>query len=34
VVAEPLENAAERLGIERSHLYRKLKSYGITPPKQ
>jgi two-component system nitrogen regulation response regulator NtrX len=24
---------AERLGIERSHLYRKLKAYGITPPK-
>jgi len=24
---------AERLGIERSHLYRKLKSYGIAPPK-
>jgi two-component system, NtrC family, nitrogen regulation response regulator NtrX len=24
---------AEKLGIERSHLYRKLKSYGITPPK-
>jgi two-component system, NtrC family, nitrogen regulation response regulator NtrX len=25
---------AERLGIERSHLYRKLKAYGITPPKR
>jgi two-component system nitrogen regulation response regulator NtrX len=24
---------AEKLGIERSHLYRKLKAYGITPPK-
>ena len=24
--------AAEKLGIERSHLYRKLKAYGITPP--
>ena len=24
---------AEKLGIERSHLYRKLKRYGITPPK-
>jgi two-component system nitrogen regulation response regulator NtrX len=24
---------AEKLGIERSHLYRKLKGYGITPPK-
>ena len=24
---------AEKLGIERSHLYRKLKSYGITPSK-
>ena len=24
---------AEKLGLERSHLYRKLKSYGITPPK-
>jgi two-component system nitrogen regulation response regulator NtrX len=25
--------ASERLGIERSHLYRKLRAYGITPPK-
>jgi two-component system nitrogen regulation response regulator NtrX len=25
---------AERLGIERSHLYRKLKAYGINPPKR
>jgi two-component system, NtrC family, nitrogen regulation response regulator NtrX len=24
---------ADTLGIERSHLYRKLKAYGITPPK-
>ncbi|MBI3826793.1 MAG: sigma-54-dependent Fis family transcriptional regulator [Candidatus Rokubacteria bacterium] len=24
---------AERLGIERSHLYRKIKAYGITPPR-
>jgi two-component system, NtrC family, nitrogen regulation response regulator NtrX len=24
---------AERLGIERSHLYRKIKAYGIIPPK-
>jgi two-component system, NtrC family, nitrogen regulation response regulator NtrX len=24
---------AEKLGIERSHLYRKLKTYGLTPPK-
>jgi two-component system nitrogen regulation response regulator NtrX len=24
---------SERLGIERSHLYRKIKAYGITPPK-
>jgi two-component system nitrogen regulation response regulator NtrX len=23
---------AERLGIERSHLYRKIRAYGITPP--
>jgi two-component system, NtrC family, nitrogen regulation response regulator NtrX len=28
-----MTRAAERLGIERSHLYRKLKIYGITPPK-
>ena len=28
-----MTRTAERLGIERSHLYRKLKSYGITPPK-
>jgi DNA-binding NtrC family response regulator len=26
--------AAERLGIERSHLYRKLKAYSINPPKR
>ena len=25
---------AERLGIERSHLYRKLKAYNINPPKR
>ena len=25
--------ASERLGIERSHLYRKIKAYGIAPPK-
>ena len=24
---------ADRLGIERSHLYRKIKAYSITPPK-
>ncbi len=28
-----MTRTAERLGIERSHLYRKLKIYGITPPK-
>ncbi|HXH84048.1 MAG TPA: sigma-54 dependent transcriptional regulator [Candidatus Tectomicrobia bacterium] len=28
-----MTRTAERLGIERSHLYRKLKAYGITPPK-
>src|SRR5262249_49757348 len=28
-----MTRAAERLGIERSHLYRKLKIYGIVPPK-
>jgi two-component system nitrogen regulation response regulator NtrX len=28
-----MTRTAERLGIERSHLYRKIKSYGITPPK-
>jgi two-component system nitrogen regulation response regulator NtrX len=28
-----MTRAAERLGIERSHLYRKLKAYGITPPR-
>ena len=28
-----MTRTAERLGIERSHLYRKLKGYGITPPK-
>ena len=28
-----MTRTSERLGIERSHLYRKLKAYGITPPK-
>ena len=28
-----MTRTAEKLGIERSHLYRKLKVYGITPPK-
>ncbi|MBI3028502.1 MAG: sigma-54-dependent Fis family transcriptional regulator [Candidatus Rokubacteria bacterium] len=28
-----MTRTSERLGIERSHLYRKLKGYGITPPK-
>jgi two-component system nitrogen regulation response regulator NtrX len=28
-----MTRTAERLGIERSHLYRKIKSYGITPGK-
>jgi two-component system nitrogen regulation response regulator NtrX len=28
-----MTRTAERLGIERSHLYRKLKAYGITTPK-
>jgi two-component system, NtrC family, nitrogen regulation response regulator NtrX len=28
-----MTRTAERLGIERSHLYRKLKAYGITPPR-
>jgi two-component system, NtrC family, nitrogen regulation response regulator NtrX len=28
-----MTRTAERLGIERSHLYRKIKGYGITPPK-
>ena len=28
-----MTSTAERLGIERSHLYRKLKAYGITAPK-
>jgi two-component system nitrogen regulation response regulator NtrX len=28
-----MTRTAERLGIERSHLYRKIKSYGITPPR-
>ncbi|MGH7390819.1 MAG: sigma-54-dependent transcriptional regulator [Candidatus Rokuibacteriota bacterium] len=28
-----MTRTAERLGIERSHLYRKIKAYGITPPK-
>jgi two-component system nitrogen regulation response regulator NtrX len=29
-----MTRTAERLGIERSHLYRKIKAYGIVPPKQ
>jgi two-component system nitrogen regulation response regulator NtrX len=28
-----MTRTADRLGIERSHLYRKIKAYGITPPK-
>ena len=28
-----MTRTAERLGIERSHLYRKIRTYGITPPK-
>ena len=28
-----MTRTADRLGIERSHLYRKLKAYGIAPPK-
>jgi two-component system nitrogen regulation response regulator NtrX len=28
-----MTRTAERLGIERSHLYRKIKAHGITPPK-
>ena len=28
-----MTKTAQKLGIERSHLYRKLKAYGITPPK-
>jgi two-component system nitrogen regulation response regulator NtrX len=28
-----MTRTAEKLGIERSHLYRKLKTYSITPPK-
>jgi two-component system nitrogen regulation response regulator NtrX len=28
-----ITRTAERLGIERSHLYRKLKAYGIAAPK-
>src|SRR6266850_8351620 len=28
-----MTRTAERLGIERSHLYRKIKTYGISPPK-
>jgi two-component system nitrogen regulation response regulator NtrX len=28
-----MTRTATRLGIERSHLYRKIKAYGITPPK-
>ena len=29
-----MTRTAERLGIERSHLYRKLKAYGITQPRR
>jgi two-component system nitrogen regulation response regulator NtrX len=28
-----MTRTAEKLGIERSHLYRKLKAYDIVPPK-
>jgi two-component system nitrogen regulation response regulator NtrX len=28
-----MTRTAERLGIERSHLYRKIRAYGIAPPK-
>ena len=28
-----MTRTADKLGIERSHLYRKLKTYGLTPPK-
>jgi two-component system, NtrC family, nitrogen regulation response regulator NtrX len=28
-----MTRTAERLGIERSHLYRKIRAYGINPPK-
>src|SRR5438876_2062654 len=28
-----MPRTADRLGIERSHLYRKIKTYGISPPK-
>ena len=28
-----MTRTAERLGIERSHLYRKVRAYGITPPR-
>ncbi len=28
-----MTRTAEKFGIERNHLYRKLKTYGITPPK-
>jgi len=28
-----MTRTAEKLGIERSHLYRKLKAYGLTAPK-
>ena len=28
-----MTRTAERLGIERSHLYRKIRTYGISPPK-
>jgi two-component system nitrogen regulation response regulator NtrX len=28
-----MTRTAEKLGIERSHLYRKLRAYGITPPR-
>src|SRR5262249_18455335 len=29
-----MTRTADRLGIERSHLYRKLKAYNINPPKR
>jgi two-component system nitrogen regulation response regulator NtrX len=29
-----MTRTAEKLGIERSHLYRKIRAYGLTPPKQ
>jgi two-component system nitrogen regulation response regulator NtrX len=28
-----MTRTAERLGIERSHLYRKVRAYRITPPR-